>query len=168
MYLGLFLFPWVLMYSVSTLVMNHRAWFVARYGDAPVPFDKERTLVYDGSFPEGADLETLARQILTSVDLDGAVVGCTPCFLGADPATDWLADCGVQLDDKGFVETGAAVHPDRRSGNGEDTPLQLETSVRGIFAIGDVRAGSVKRVGGAIGEGAAVVAQIHGFLAGRT
>ena len=86
-------------------------------------------------------------------------------FLGADPATDWLADCGVQLDDKGFVHTGAAVGADRDSRGDGHAPLPLETSVHGIFAIGDVRSGSVKRVGGAIGEGAAVVAQIHGFLA---
>ena len=73
-------------------------------------------------------------------------------FLGADPATAWLKDCGVAFDDKGFVRTGGGRLP-------------LETSVPGVFAIGDVRAGSVKRVGGAIGEGAAVVAQIHAFLA---
>ena len=77
-------------------------------------------------------------------------------FLGADPATEWLADCDVALDDKGFVTTGS---------NGR---LPLETSVPGVFAIGDVRAGSVKRVGGAIGEGAAAVAQIHAFLARRS
>jgi thioredoxin reductase (NADPH) len=88
-------------------------------------------------------------------------------FLGADPATDWLADCGVQLDGKGFVETGAAIRTDADARGDGNAPLPLETSVRGIFAIGDVRAGSVKRVGGAIGEGAAVVAQIHGFLAER-
>jgi thioredoxin reductase (NADPH) len=74
-------------------------------------------------------------------------------FLGADPCTDWLKDCDVEIDAKGFVTTGQ---------NG-GTPL--ETSVPGVFAIGDVRAGSVKRVGAAIGEGAAAVAQIHGFLA---
>jgi len=74
-------------------------------------------------------------------------------FLGADPTTEWLKDCGVAVDDKGFVTTG----------NGSGLPLQ--TSVPGVFAIGDVRAGSVKRVGGAIGEGAAAVAQIHAFLA---
>src|SRR6266513_736638 len=73
-------------------------------------------------------------------------------FLGADPATGWLKACGIAFDDKGFVTTGAGRLP-------------LETSVPGVFAIGDVRAGSVKRVGGAIGEGAAVVAQIHAFLA---
>jgi thioredoxin reductase (NADPH) len=74
-------------------------------------------------------------------------------FLGADPITEWLKDCDVAVDDKGFVTTG----------NGSGLPL--ETSVPGVFAIGDVRAGSVKRVGGAIGEGAAAVAQIHAFLA---
>ena len=71
-------------------------------------------------------------------------------FLGADPATQWLAGCDVKVDDKGFVTTH------------EHT---LETTVPGVFAIGDVRSGSVKRVGAAIGEGAAVVAQIHGYLA---
>jgi thioredoxin reductase (NADPH) len=75
-------------------------------------------------------------------------------FLGADPATEWLKDCGVGVDEKGFVQTGA-----------RDGARTLETSVPGVFAIGDVRAGSVKRVGGAIGEGAAVVAQVHAFLA---
>jgi thioredoxin reductase (NADPH) len=74
-------------------------------------------------------------------------------FLGADPTTEWLKGCEVTYDDKGFVTTGI----------GECLPL--ETSVPGVFAIGDVRAGSVKRVGGAIGEGAAVVAQIHAFMA---
>jgi thioredoxin reductase (NADPH) len=73
-------------------------------------------------------------------------------FLGADPATEWLRDCDVEVDEKGFVRTGA------------DRMLPLCTSVPGVFAIGDVRAGSVKRVGGAIGEGANVVAQIHAFL----
>jgi thioredoxin reductase (NADPH) len=75
-------------------------------------------------------------------------------FLGADPATGWLRDCPVTLDDKGFVTTGHAAS-------------SLESSVPGVFAIGDVRSGSVKRVGGAIGEGAAAVAQIHSFLAQR-
>jgi len=72
MYLALFLAPWMLMYAVSTLVMNHRAVFVERYGTGPVPFQKERELVYDGSFSPDADLKTISRQILTSLDLDGS------------------------------------------------------------------------------------------------
>ena len=70
-------------------------------------------------------------------------------FLGAEPSSEWLRDCKVALDARGFVTTG------------ED----LQTSVPGVFAIGDVRAGSVKRVGAAIGEGAGVVPQIHAYLA---
>jgi thioredoxin reductase (NADPH) len=77
-------------------------------------------------------------------------------FIGADPNTDWLSGSGVALDENGFVRTGADV------GKG-DRPL--ETSVPGIFAIGDVRCGSVKRVAAAVGEGAQVIATLHNFLA---
>lgn len=81
-------------------------------------------------------------------------------FIGADPNTDWLRDCGVALDHHGFVLTGVAARP-----GSEIPPLTLETSVDGVFAIGDVRSGSTKRIASGVGEGAAVVAQIHGFLA---
>jgi thioredoxin reductase (NADPH) len=80
-------------------------------------------------------------------------------FAGADPATDWLNGCGVALDRGGFVVTGAQSEQ-----NQERLVPPLETSVPGVFAVGDVRSGSVKRVGGAIGEGAQVVAALHGFL----
>ncbi|TMJ62321.1 MAG: cyclic nucleotide-binding domain-containing protein [Alphaproteobacteria bacterium] len=80
-------------------------------------------------------------------------------FAGADPATGWLDGCGVALDRAGFVVTGA--QSDRNQGR---LVPPLETSVPGVFAVGDVRSGSVKRVGGAIGEGAQVVAALHGFL----
>ena len=77
-------------------------------------------------------------------------------FVGADPATEWLQGC-VALDKAGFVATGIAA-----AAGGTLSPL--ESSVPGVFAVGDVRSGSVKRVGGAIGEGAQVVAAIHKFL----
>ena len=77
-------------------------------------------------------------------------------FIGAEPNTDWLAGSGVALDAKGFVLTGADAGGDRRP---------LETSRPGVFAIGDVRAGSVKRVAAAVGEGAQVVAALHAYLA---
>jgi thioredoxin reductase (NADPH) len=80
-------------------------------------------------------------------------------FVGADPATGWLDGCGVTLDRAGFVVTGAPSEQNQ----GRPVP-PLETSVPGVFAVGDVRSGSVKRVGGAIGEGAQVVAALHGFL----
>ncbi len=81
-------------------------------------------------------------------------------FIGADPATGWLAGCGVELDRAGFVRTGAHC---AQSAEGSGNPLQ--SSIPGVFAVGDVRSGSVKRVGSAIGEGAQVVAALHRYLA---
>ena len=77
-------------------------------------------------------------------------------FIGADPNTDWLAGSGIELDERGFVVTnGGIVEP----------ISPLATSRRGVFAVGDVRSGSVKRVAAAVGDGAQVVASIHGYLA---
>ena len=77
-------------------------------------------------------------------------------FIGADPATHWLKDCGVLLDRNGFVRTGPSLAAGRTR-NECPAADALESDVFGVFAVGDVRCGSVKRVGGAIGEGAAVV-----------
>jgi thioredoxin reductase (NADPH) len=77
-------------------------------------------------------------------------------FIGAEPNTDWLATSGIKLDERGFVLSGEDLDSDR---------LPLETSRRGIFAVGDVRACSVKRVAAAVGDGAQVVAAIHKYLA---
>jgi thioredoxin reductase (NADPH) len=84
-------------------------------------------------------------------------------FIGAEPNTAWLDGC-VELDDKGYVVTGAqsAAHTTRA------TRYVLQTSLPRVFAIGDVRGGSTKRVASAVGEGAAVVAQIHSFLGAST
>jgi thioredoxin reductase (NADPH) len=86
-------------------------------------------------------------------------------FIGADPATTWLKACGCALDRHGFVRTGTHIpHDELRSAELPDQPLSLESNVSGLFAVGDVRSGSVKRVGAAIGEGASVVPQLHTFL----
>src|SRR5215475_6281611 len=77
-------------------------------------------------------------------------------FIGADPNTDWLTGSGIALDARGFVLTG-------KDAGGASRPL--ETSQPGVFAIGDVRSGSIKRVAASVGEGAQVVAAIHAFLA---
>jgi thioredoxin reductase (NADPH) len=86
---------------------------------------------------------------------------------GANPNTAWLSNC-VTLDEKGFVRTGpdldaealaAARWPHARP------PLLFETSRPGVFAVGDVRANSVKRVAAAVGEGAVCVQLVHKVLA---
>src|SRR5260370_35342492 len=89
-----------------------------------------------------------------------AEIGNLFLFAGADPATSWLDGCGVTLDRGGFVVTGAQSELNQ----GRLVP-PLETSVPGVFAVGDVRSGSVKRVGGAIAEGAQGLAARPGFLA---
>jgi len=82
-------------------------------------------------------------------------------FIGAEPETTFLSECEVELDKAGFIVTGRACTQSGPAGH----RAPLESSIAGIFAVGDVRSGSVKRVGGAIGEGAAVVASIHEHLA---
>ena len=94
-----------------------------------------------------------------SDDEDSADIRNLFLFVGADPATSWLDGCGVTLDRGGFVVTG----PQTEQNQGK-LVAPLETSVPGVYAVGDVRSGSVKRVGGAIGEGAQVVASLHGYL----
>ncbi len=79
-------------------------------------------------------------------------------FVGADPATSWLEGCDVALDRAGFVITGVPAP-------GRTTVSPLASTVHGVFAVGDVRSGSVKRVGAAIGEGAQVVQTLHAYLA---
>jgi len=105
-------------------------------------------------------LSGTADGILESVDLTCSKSGDTQkvdaqhmfLFIGADPNTQWL-DRRIALDNKGFVTTGS------------DSQWPLETSSPGVFAVGDVRCGSVKRVAAGVGEGAAAVAQIHAYLA---
>lgn len=76
-------------------------------------------------------------------------------FIGAEPNTDWLQSSGIDLDRHGFILTGDEIGEDR---------LPLETSRRGVFAVGDVRSASVKRVAASVGDGAQVVAAIHKYL----
>ena len=91
-------------------------------------------------------------------------------FIGADPRTEWLGDA-VLTDDHGFILTGrelALAHPDPDQRRSERAPLPLETSLAGVFAVGDGRSGSIKRVASAVGEGAMAVRLIHEYLAGPT
>ena len=85
---------------------------------------------------------------------------------GASPSTAWLARC-VVLDDKGFIKTGADLSPEDLASahwSAGRAPLMHETSLPGVFAVGDVRSGSMKRVASAVGEGAAAVAVVHRVL----
>ena len=86
-------------------------------------------------------------------------------FIGAEPRTNWLPD-EIEKDERGFVRSGLAVTKKLDHGLTRDRFL-LETSYPGVFAAGDVRAGSVKRVASAVGEGAMAVQFVHEFLKDR-
>jgi thioredoxin reductase (NADPH) len=94
---------------------------------------------------------------------DGQVTERPVCglfiMIGADPCTGWLKDA-VRLDERGFILTGTACGADAA------VPFNLfQTSLSGVFAVGDVRSGSVKRVASAVGEGSVVIQAIHARLA---
>jgi thioredoxin reductase (NADPH) len=88
------------------------------------------------------------------------------CFIGAQPATDWLA--GVDLDPDGFVITDSQLDPERLGEVWQmlgRSPLPFETSIPAVFAVGDVRRGSMKRVAAAVGEGASAIRSVHAAIA---
>jgi thioredoxin reductase (NADPH) len=102
-------------------------------------------------------------------DADGTTQ--IPCaglfsFIGADPSSSWISGCAA-FDDRGFVLTDRALGPDhldeRWAALGR-LPLPFETSHPGLFAVGDVRSGSTKRVAAAVGEGSACVGAVHQYL----
>ncbi len=141
--------------ATPNIVLRPHTALVALHGDRQAGL----TAVTWREHPAGIDVPREERRDLRHVFL----------FVGADPETRWLQGCTVQVDAHGFVRTGVAVEPlvdapvDGPSGG--RPRAALESSVPGVFAVGDVRSGSVKRVGGAIGEGAMAVAQIHQYLA---
>jgi thioredoxin reductase (NADPH) len=87
------------------------------------------------------------------------------CFIGAEPATAWLGGC-VALDRNGFVLTDRSLPDDVMASAAYTTrpPLPFETSLPGVFAVGDVRSGSMKRVAAAVGEGSSAVRSVHEYL----
>jgi thioredoxin reductase (NADPH) len=111
---------------------------------------------------EGLDLRNMASGAVETMPADGMFV-----LIGADPRTDWLADT-VMRDAQGYILTGH----DLLDVEGKPPaawqlirpPYHLETSVPGVFAVGDVRDGSMKRVASAVGEGATAISLIHHYL----
>jgi thioredoxin reductase (NADPH) len=105
---------------------------------------------------EGLVIENNRTGVRRTVDAKALFV-----FIGAAPGTAWLAN-DLALDEHGFVRTGSDAEPYVSSLNDADwTPMVLESNRRGVFAAGDVRSGSIKRVASAVGEGAMAVRLVH-------
>jgi thioredoxin reductase (NADPH) len=113
------------------------------------------------------------RETLEAVRLQGPdgveVVDCAGLFsfIGADPASSWISGCAA-LDDRNFVLTDASLSAEALAedwGGLDRMPLPFETSHPGLFAVGDVRSGSMKRVASAVGEGSAAIRAVHQYLA---
>ncbi len=110
-------------------------------------------------------LEGVTWRAATSEVVETHPIGHVFLMMGALPCTPWLTGC-IALDEKGFVRTGTDLRPDDMPPQrwGSRLPQAYETSIPGIFAVGDVRSGSVKRVAAAVGEGSACVQQVHRAL----
>jgi thioredoxin reductase (NADPH) len=111
--------------------------------------------------------DALERVVLSNAD-GNTEIDCSGLFsfIGADPESEWLSGCAA-LDDRGFVLTDRALtddHLDDRWNSLGRPPLPFETSHPGLFAVGDVRSGSTKRVAAAVGEGSAAVRSVHDYL----
>ncbi len=113
-----------------------------------------------------SQLETVTWQDKTSGETSTHEIRHVFIMAGASPRTEWLKDC-VALDSKGFILTGRDLDPVIESHHWplQRVPLMLETSLPGVFAVGDVRAGNVKRVAAAVGEGSISIYLVHRVLA---
>ena len=116
---------------------------------------------------EGGDrLQAVRWRDNQTMAVERRAMGHLFVMTGAEPATRWLADC-VALDDRGFVKTGTDLSGDELKAAGwprTRAPHHLETSLPGVFAVGDVRSGNQKRVASAVGEGSTAIALVHQVL----
>ncbi len=122
----------------------------------------EMVEVYGHSHLEAIEVRDNTSNTSERMAADGVFI-----FIGADARTEWLPKT-IARDDRGYVLTGPDIPAEDRDTAIERDPFLLETSVPGIFAAGDVRHGSMKRVAAAVGEGSMAIAFIHQYLAERS
>jgi thioredoxin reductase (NADPH) len=114
----------------------------------------------------GDHLEEIGITCHATGQVDRVPASALFIFIGAEPRTDWLAGV-VERDSRGFILTGPDLMRDGKPPKGwplERLPMLLETSVPGVYAVGDVRSGSVKRVASSVGEGSVAVQFVHQYL----
>jgi thioredoxin reductase (NADPH) len=108
-------------------------------------------------------LEELSIMCHTTGNVDRVPAAALFIFIGAAPETSWLGDA-VARDERGFILTGSQIPKDLLQKNFDRPPALLESSVPGIYAVGDVRQGSMKRVASSVGEGSIAVQFVHQYL----
>ena len=126
---------------------------------------KKINVQYRAEIAEGGGktrLEWIAIRDRTSGETRRVKTGAVFVLIGAEPFTDWLP-AEIERDEWGYVLTGTPSHEPRNT-----DPLEFETTMPGVFAVGDVRSGSVKRVASAVGDGSVCVRLIHDYLASLT
>jgi len=148
----------------ETLAISMSEYLIRELGATPnisVRYDAE---VVGGGADDGGSLEHLLVRDRTTDDVDRVEARGLFVLIGSEPRTDWL-DKSVLRDDWGFLMTGVdlinALPPEIFA---ERPPLPFETSIPGVFASGDVRRGTVKRVASAVGSGAITIQQIHQYF----
>jgi thioredoxin reductase (NADPH) len=142
----------------SSLEQGMSTYLITQLQDAPNIDVRLRTRVIEGHGQERLESLTLEesgrREQVPAVALF--------VLIGAGPRTEWLGDA-VQRDERGYILTGIDVPTD--AGRLTRPPLPFETSLPGVFAVGDVRYGSVKRVASSVGEGSVAVGSVHQYFA---
>jgi thioredoxin reductase (NADPH) len=126
---------------------------------------RRQTEIVDGSGE--SRLERLVLRDLATGQTESIDATLLFVLIGAEPHTAWLEGV-LEREDEGFILTGRDLGADGSRPARERPTLPYETSMPGVFAVGDVRAGSLKRAASAVGEGAGVVSSVHEFLAAST
>jgi thioredoxin reductase (NADPH) len=145
-----------LVYRGSDLAHGMSQYLISRLEHSPIV--KVHT---NSQISELSGANRLESVVITHANGERERVGTRAVFvmIGSDPCTDWLQGA-LELDERGFVVTGQFAD------DGRVAPSPYQTSLPGVYAVGDVRSGSVKRVASAVGEGSVVVQAVHGYLAG--
>ena len=148
----------------SGLAASMSRYLIRRIEITPTIILRPRTEIV--TLEGGAHLESVRWRNNQSGEIEKHEISHVFIMTGAEPNTHWLNGC-IILDDKGFIKTGSDLLPDNLSASGWPLmrqPYLLETSLPGVFAVGDVRSGSVKRVASAVGEGSIAISFIHKVL----
>ena len=148
----------------SGLTASMSRYLIRRIENTPTIILRPRTEIV--TLEGGAHLESVHWRNNQSGETEKHEISHVFIMTGAEPNTHWLNGC-IILDDKGFIKTGSDLLSDNFSASAWPLmrqPYLLETSLPGVFAVGDVRSGSVKRVASAVGEGSIAISFIHKVL----